>query len=157
MKRHTLIHLFIFMQQKSGIIRFGRGRFEWHRHSNVSLFSNLYKLGNALQSKGGHILFWVLLQFESFHGRKNIYFALFQIVIHSEGKTLGKLPKLVWYQLILIPAGTTIGTVLQKNSQYQYQTVLAILKVFDTSLVLVFGSILILGYMAGICLEYRLV
>jgi hypothetical protein len=43
-------------------------------------------------------------------GKKYIYYALFQIVIHSEGKTLGKLPKLVWYQLILIPAGTTIGT-----------------------------------------------
>lgn len=38
MKRHILIRLFIFMQQKSGIIRFGRGRFEWHRHSNVPFF-----------------------------------------------------------------------------------------------------------------------
>ncbi len=37
-KRHILIRLFIFMKEKSGIIRCGRGRFEWHRHSNVSLF-----------------------------------------------------------------------------------------------------------------------
>jgi hypothetical protein len=88
MKRHILIGLFKFMQEKSGIIRFGRGRFR------VSLFPIYVDWEMPCRVKVVTFFFWVLLQFESFHARKYIYYALFLLVIHSEGKTLGKLPNL---------------------------------------------------------------